>query len=69
MMPPGVSGNVVPMSNSGTGGSVGGNTVVLNINSAVSIMDEERARNVLIPMIEEGIRTLESRGVIAGVVR
>lgn len=68
MMPQGQSGYVTPMGASG-GGSGGGATVVLNIQSAVTVMDEERARNVLIPMIEDGLRALEARGAINGVVR
>lgn len=68
MMPPNNSGMVSPMQMGGGSGSGGGSTVIINVNSAVSVMDEEKARNTLVPLIEEGLRTLESRGQIRSVV-
>lgn len=52
------------------GGGVGGNSysVVLQVNSPVTIMDEEKTQNVLIPMLEGAMREMEIRGTIKGVM-
>ncbi len=52
------------------GGGVGGNSysVVLQVNSPVTVMDEEKTQNVLIPMLEGAMREMEIRGTIKGVM-
>ena len=56
--------NAAPIS-SGVGG--GGSTVIqFNINTPINIMDEEKAVNVLTPLLEQAWNELRSRGSING---
>jgi hypothetical protein len=66
MMPGGGNGYVTPLSG-GAGGSAGGmgggqTLIQLVINSPVTIMDEEKAVNTLIPLLEQAWNELNSRG-------
>lgn len=47
------------------GGGVGGNvSVSLQVNSPVTIMDEQRVKAVLLPYIVDGIRQAQARGAV-----
>lgn len=60
VIPAGVGAS--PSSAGGFGG--GGMNITLVVQSPVTIMDEENARNVLLPLIESGIKELQSRGAV-----
>ena len=45
-------------------GGMGGVNVQLTISSPVTIMDEQNAQAVLLPMIVEGIRQAQATGAI-----
>lgn len=58
VIPAGV--NAAPTSAGGMGG--GGMVVQISINTPINIMDEEKAVNTLIPLIEQAWNELQSRG-------
>jgi hypothetical protein len=66
MMPSAGDGYVTPLSGGAggfAGGMGGGQTVIqIIVNSPVTIMDEEKAVNTLIPLIEQAWNELQSRG-------
>lgn len=61
---------VVPQGGAGVTQMPGGGSVVIQVNyydqSAVSLIDEERARNALMPMLEQGVRELQAQGQLPG---
>lgn len=58
---------VIPPGGGGAGVSAGGGGVIvvnLNMNSLISNMDREMAKNTLIPFIKQGIREAQAQGMI-----